>query len=91
MNSPQDTKQFIVNISRYFSVYSDSSGFSHTTFFQRCNDVVDVQTTLLQRQNDVVCLLGGYKSARRKVQSIVAVFVYDVEFREILKNRMFMG
>ena len=30
----------------------------HTISFQRCSNVVDVQTTLLQRQNDVVCLLG---------------------------------
>ena len=30
----------------------------HTTLFQRCNNVVDIQTTLNQRQNDVVRLLG---------------------------------
>ena len=28
------------------------------TLFQRCNNVVNVQTTLQQRQNDTVCLLG---------------------------------
>ena len=28
------------------------------TLFRRCNNVFDVQTTLYQRQNDVVCLLG---------------------------------
>ena len=27
--------------------------------FQRCNDVVDIQTTLHQSQNDIVCLLGN--------------------------------
>ena len=30
----------------------------HTTLFQCCNNVVDVQKTLLQRQSDAVCLLG---------------------------------
>ena len=32
----------------------------HTSLFQRCNNIVDVQTTLYQHQNDVVCLLGKY-------------------------------
>ena len=31
----------------------------HITLFQHYNNVVDVQITLLQRQNDVVCLLGS--------------------------------
>ena len=30
------------------------------TSFRRCNNVVDVQTTLYQRQNDVVCFLEVY-------------------------------
>ena len=29
----------------------------HMSLFQRRNNVTDVQTTLYQRQNDVVCLL----------------------------------
>ena len=33
----------------------------HTTPFQRCNNVVDVQTMLYQRQNDGMCLLGRNK------------------------------
>ena len=39
-----------------FYIRKDPS--KHTTSFQRCNNVVDAQTTLYQRQNDVVCLLG---------------------------------
>ena len=39
---------------RFFSMEPSK----HTTSFQRCNNVVDVRTTLLQRWNDVVCLLG---------------------------------
>ena len=31
----------------------------HTTLFKLCNNVVDIQTTLYQRQNDVVCLLDS--------------------------------
>ena len=29
----------------------------HTTLFQRCNNVVDIQTTLYQRQNDVILFM----------------------------------
>ena len=32
----------------------------HTTLFRRFDNVVDVQTTLYQRQNDAVSLLGRY-------------------------------
>ena len=37
-----------LNVSTYLA--------KNATLFQPCNNVVDVRTTLLQRQNDVVCL-----------------------------------
>ena len=55
-NSTKYFKVDIVDI--VIVVYKHVKANKLTTLFQRCNNVVDVQTTLLQRQNDVVCLLG---------------------------------
>ena len=40
------------------------------TLFQRCNNFVEVQTTLLQRQNDVMCLLN--KRSERTLVKIIS-------------------
>ena len=61
-----------VDLSRYFTyiatnllIFTRSVSFcsghapsEHTTSFWRCNNVVWTSTTLLKRQNNVVCLLG---------------------------------
>ena len=62
----------------------------HTTSFQCCNNFVDVRTTLLQRQNDVVCLLGCFRSLMteflrwipRSIKRHLNIFVMNVMNRQ---------
>ena len=46
------------------------------TLFQRCNNVVDVQTTLYQRQNDVVST-SKRRCVRREFKRIPNGFLQD--------------
>ena len=43
----------------------------HATLFWRCNNVADAQTTSLQRQNDIVCLLGSTRTKYATMSLIV--------------------
>ena len=48
----------------------------HMTSFWRCNNVIDVQATLLQRQNDVVCLLGKFKKRLKRNGQLLDILAH---------------
>ena len=82
------------NQNQFLCLFLQAFPSKHTTLSQGCNNVVDVQTTLYQRQNDVVCLLGSNSICIRAELKCYVFFSSCLALRTVgisISNRLCQG